>query len=75
MITVPNSTERALPLFAGIMLLLSMALTHWVHADFIWLTGFIGVNLIQAAFTGFCPATWLMHKLGLPNERQLAQGK
>lgn len=66
------STERALLAFAGIMILISLALTYWVHANFVWLTVFIGANLLQSAFTGFCPAVMLMKKLGLKSERDLA---
>lgn len=58
--------------FAGFMVLLSVVLTVWVHPYFIWLTVFVGANLTQSAFTGFCPAAMLMHRLGLRSERELA---
>ncbi|WP_210394581.1 YgaP family membrane protein [Motiliproteus sediminis] len=64
--------ERALYLFAGIMVLVSVALTQWVHPNFYWFTLFIGANLIQNSFTGFCPATWIFKKLGIPSERECA---
>ncbi|ESQ85477.1 YgaP family membrane protein [Asticcacaulis benevestitus] len=48
--------ERAVPAFAGFMILLSVALTHWVSPYFVWLTVFVGANLFQFAFTKFCPA-------------------
>ncbi|RUO57316.1 YgaP family membrane protein [Pseudidiomarina insulisalsae] len=68
------SLERALTAFAGIMIILSVALTVWVHPGFIWLTVFIGVNLFQQSFTGFCPASIAMRKLfGLKTERELAK--
>jgi len=57
--------ERAIRLLAGLMVLLSVALTHWVHPYFIWFTVFIGANLVQSSFTGFCPPEWLFRKLGL----------
>ncbi|USD36692.1 MULTISPECIES: DUF2892 domain-containing protein [Ferrimonas] len=66
------STERATQAFAGSMVLISVGLTLWVHPLFFWFTVFIGANLIQSAFTGFCPATLVMKKLGMPTERQLA---
>lgn len=59
--------ERAIRLLAGIMVLISVALTHWVHPNFIWFTVFIGVNLAQSAITGFCPPAWLFRKMGLPD--------
>ncbi|GAA4872948.1 DUF2892 domain-containing protein [Ferrimonas pelagia] len=67
------STERALYAFAGFMVLLSVALTYWVHPGFVWLTVFVGANLFQNAFTGFCPATMVMRKLGMRSERELAK--
>ncbi|SHI09077.1 YgaP family membrane protein [Ferrimonas marina] len=72
-LTLPNTTERALYLFAGLMVILSVALTHWVHPGFIWFTLFIGANLTQNAFTGLCPATAVMRKLGLRSERERAE--
>lgn len=67
------STERALTAFAGLMVLLSVALTHWVHPGFIWFTVFIGANLFQQSFTGFCPATLVMRKVfKLKSEKELA---
>lgn len=66
------STERATMLFAGCMVLLSVALTLWGHPQFFWFTLFVGANLIQSAFTGFCPATLVMKKLGMKSESELA---
>jgi len=64
--------ERALYLFAGCMVLLSVALTRWVHPGFVWFTLFIGANLIQNSFTGICPATWVFKRLGIPSEAECA---
>lgn len=61
----PFSLERAVEAFAGFMVLLSVALTWWVHPGFVWLTVFVGANLLQQAFTGFCPAAIVMRRLGL----------
>jgi hypothetical protein len=57
--------DRAILAFAGLMILLSVALTQWVSPLFVWLTVFVGANLLQSAFTGFCPAAMLMKRLGL----------
>ena len=65
------STDRAILAFAGVMVLISVALTAWVHPYFIWLTVFIGVNLFQSAFTGFCPAVMIMKKLGMKSEKEI----
>ncbi len=59
------NVDRALLLFAGIMVLISVVLTQLVHPAFFWLTVFIGANMIQASFTGFCPAVMIFKKLGI----------
>jgi hypothetical protein len=50
------STESMVRVFAGIMILASLALAMFVSQWWLLLTAFVGVNLIQSAFTGFCPA-------------------
>lgn len=57
--------DRAIFAFAGVMTLLSVALTQFVSPWFFLLTVFIGLNLLQSAFTGFCPAAMIFKKLGL----------
>jgi hypothetical protein len=57
--------DRAILAFAGTMVLVSLALTHYVHPGFVWLTAFVGANLIQSSFTGFCPAAMLFKKIGV----------
>jgi hypothetical protein len=57
--------DRSVLLFAGAMVLLSVALTTFVSPYFVWLTVFIGLNLIQSSFTGFCPAARLFRALGV----------
>ena len=56
--------ENVVRVFAGIMVLLSVLLTVTVGSGFVWFTVFIGANLIQSAFTGFCPAAMVFKKLG-----------
>jgi len=51
--------------FAGIVVLASLALAHWVHPAWLWLTAFAGLNLLQSSFTGFCPAAIVFKKLGI----------
>ena len=57
--------ENGIKVFAGCMVLISLLLTQYVSPNFIWLTVFVGVNLIQSAFTGFCPAAIFLKKIGL----------
>ncbi len=58
------TVNSAVTAFAGVMVLVSVALTYFVHPNFIWFTVFIGANLIQSAFTGFCPPAMLFKTLG-----------
>ncbi len=57
--------DRAVQAFAGVMILISVVLTQFVSPWFWLLTAFIGLNLFQSAFTGFCPAAMIMRKLGV----------
>lgn len=59
------SLDRSVFAFAGFMVLLSVALTALVSPYFMWFTVFIGVNLLQSAITGFCPAASIFRKLGI----------
>ena len=69
------SVERSVEAFVGVMVLLSIVLTHFVHPWFVWMTVFVGFNVIQQAFTGFCPVAMGLKKAGMKTERQLgAQG-
>jgi hypothetical protein len=57
--------ENAIRVLAGSLVLISLALAHWVNPWWLLLATFVGVNLIQSAFTGFCPAEIVLKKLGL----------
>lgn len=57
--------DRAVQAFAGVMILISIALTQFVSPWFWLMTAFIGLNLFQSAFTGFCPAGIVMRRLGI----------
>lgn len=57
--------DRAVLAFAGMMILVSLALTHFVSPWFWLFTAFIGVNLLQSSVTGFCPAAIVFRKLGI----------
>ena len=57
--------DRGVLAIAGTMVLLSVVLTVFVHPWFVWLTVFVGANLLQSSFTGFCPAASLLRKLGV----------
>ncbi len=57
--------DRAVMAFAGMMILFSLALAHLHHPYWLGLTAFVGLNLFQASFTGFCPLALILKKLGL----------
>ena len=57
--------DDALRAIAGIMVILSLALGTWVHPGFYFLTLFVGLNLLQSAFTKWCPMMPLLKKAGL----------
>ena len=57
--------ENAIRILAGTMVLISLALAHWVSHWWLLLAAFVGVNLIQSAFTGFCPAEIILKKFGV----------
>ena len=59
------SLDRSVLAFAGVMVLLSVLLTWTVSANFLWFTVLIGLNMVQAAFTGFCPAARVFKRLGV----------
>lgn len=59
------NVNQGLRLVAGLMLLLSLALTYYVHANWVYLTVFIAANLIQSAFTNWCPMMTILRKMGM----------
>jgi hypothetical protein len=58
------SIDAAVLRFAGVMVLLSVVLTAYVSPLFVWFTVFIGLNLLQSSFTGFCPAAMAFRAMG-----------
>lgn len=60
------TVERMVLAFAGAMILVSLLLAvFWSHY-WLWLTAFVGVNLLQSAFTGFCPIAKVFKRFGAP---------
>lgn len=58
------NVDKAVLAFAGVVVLVSVALAHFVSPWWLLLTVFAGLNMFQAAFTGFCPAAMIFRKLG-----------
>ncbi|PDT91136.1 sulfurtransferase [Bradyrhizobium nitroreducens] len=59
------NVDKAVLAFAGCVVLLGLALGTYVNAYWYLLTAFAGLNMLQASFTGFCPAAIVFRKLGL----------
>lgn len=62
---MPNSLDRIVMAFAGLVILVSVALGLTVSPWFFALTAFVGLNLFQSSFTGFCPLAIFLKKLGV----------
>jgi Protein of unknown function (DUF2892) len=58
--------DRVVLAFAGLMVLASLALAWWVSPYWMLLAAFVGLNLFQSAFTGFCPLAIVLRRFGLP---------
>ena len=62
------TVERAVRLMAGIMIMISLALAHYLSPCWLWLNAFVGLNLLQSAFTKWCPAITIFRRMGLREE-------
>lgn len=65
------TTDSLIRILAGFMVLLSLALAYFVNPWWQLLAAFVGLNLIQSAFTGFCPPTLLLRKLGWVDDQNI----
>ncbi len=59
------SIDRWVLGFAGTMILVSLLLAHFVNANWLWFTAFVGANLLQSSFTGFCPLALVLKRIGV----------
>ena len=57
--------DRSVLAFAGSMILVSLVLSHYHSPYWLFLTAFVGANLLQASLTGFCPLALILKKLGM----------
>jgi len=60
------TVDKAVLAFAGMMVLVSIALAYFVSSWWFLLTAFVGLNMLQASFTGFCPAAIAFKRMGIP---------
>ena len=59
------SVDRIVLAVAGSFILISLLLAHFHSELWLWFTAFVGFNLLQSAFTGFCPMAIILKKLGV----------
>jgi hypothetical protein len=59
------TVERSLRLLAGVVILLSLGLAYYFSHYWLWLTAFVGLNLLQSGFTNWCPAMAIFRAMGL----------
>jgi hypothetical protein len=59
------SIDRMVMAFAGAMVLMSLVLGLYISPNWYWLTAFVGANLFQASFTGFCPLAMILRRFGV----------
>ncbi len=60
--------ERILRGMAGFFILVSLLLAHYVSPNWLWFTAFVGANLLQSAFTNWCPMVWLLKACGVRSQ-------
>ncbi len=58
------SVDRIVMAFAGTVILTSLVLAHYVSGEWLWLTAFVGANLLQSSFTGLCPLAKILKVFG-----------
>ena len=59
------TVEKGLRLMAGLFVTATVLLAHFHSKWWLLFTGFVGLNLVQSAFTNWCPAMWILEKLGM----------
>lgn len=58
------SIDKIVLAFAGTVILVTLALSQLQNIHWLWVTGFVGFNMLQASFTGFCPLAMILKKFG-----------
>jgi len=59
------SIDRIVMAFAGFMILFSVAMSQLHNVNWLWFTVFVGANIMQSSFTGFCPLATILKKIGV----------
>jgi hypothetical protein len=61
-----STVDKLVFRFAGLFILASLLLAHYHSVNWLWFTAFVGANMLQASFTGFCPLAKILAWLGVP---------
>ena len=61
-----TSVDKLVFRFAGLFVLASLALAYYHSPNWLWFTAFVGANMLQASFTGFCPLASILKRMGAP---------
>jgi len=64
--------EKAMLVLIGTMVLVTSLLALFHNPLWTWVTVFVGFNVLQSAFTGFCPPSWVMKKMGMKTQMELS---
>ncbi len=67
------SLERKIRMIAGSFILISLALAYWVSRQFLWLTAFVGANLLQSSITRWCLMEDILRSLGWGDPKDPSQ--
>lgn len=67
--------ERIVRIVAGAFIVISLLLAHFHSQQWLWFTGFVGLNLFQSGFTKFCPLDMILEKMGVPKYPEDCCGK
>ena len=65
------TVDRAVRMLAGVIVLISVALAHWVSPNWLWLTAFVGLNLLQSSITSWCPAMSILRMINVPESGEV----
>lgn len=65
--------ERALRLITGTVVLLSLALSVFHSQNWLFLTAYVGLNLLQSGFSNWCPMMWILKRFGLHREMKVPE--
>jgi hypothetical protein len=70
-----SNIDRLVFRFAGAFVLVSLLLAHYHSAYWLWFTAFVGANMLQASFTGFCPLAMIFSRIGVKPGAAFCSGK